>query len=365
MSARRLGFLLEAVWLGTAGIAAAAATAASPAVEVKPKDSDRRVDVLVDGMPFTSYIYPTSLKKPVLFPIRDAAGTLITRGFPMEPRPHERTDHPHHVGLWLNYGDVNGVDFWNNSEQAPETAKMGTIVHRKVESAKGGAGQGELVVSADWLLPGGQAVLGERTRLRVPGRPRPALDRPRHHPHGARPEGRLPRQQGRNVRPAGSPRPRADRHQARPLRRCRRPSGTAPVLDNEGVNGAYRSSEGKTGDDVWGTRGRWVTLSGTLDGKPVTVAMLDHPKNPGHPTYWHARGYGLFAANPLGVKVFTEGKSELNFTLEPGRSATFTYRVLILSEDASAERLEKEYRRFTEETGARTIHEARLALLHE
>jgi hypothetical protein len=93
-----------------------------------------------------------------------------------------------------------------------------------------------------------------------------------------------------------------------------------------------------------------VTLSGRLEGRPVTVAILDHPKNPGHPTYWHARGYGLFAANPLGVKVFTEGKRELNFTLEPGQAAAFTYRVLILSEDAGAERMEKEYRRFTEET---------------
>jgi hypothetical protein len=350
MSARGFGFLLGAVWLGTVGIATATAAAARPAVEVKPKDSDRRVDVLVDGKPFTSYIYPTSLKKPVLFPIRDAAGALITRGFPMDPRPHERTDHPHHVGLWLNYGDVNGVDFWNNSEQAPETARMGTIVHRKVESAKGGAGQGELVVSADWLLPGGQAVLGERTRLvfRADAGLR-SIDRITTLTALGQKVGFHDNKEGmfglRVARGLELPATKPDIF----IDAAGRP-GAAPVLDNEGVNGAYRSSEGKTGDDVWGTRGRWVTLSGKLDGKPVTVAMLDHPKNPGHPTYWHARGYGLFAANPLGVKVFTDGKSEMNFTLEPGQSTTFTYRVLILSEDASAERMEKEYRRFTEET---------------
>ena len=63
---------------------------------------------------------------------------------------------------------------------------------------------------------------------------------------------------------------------------------------------AYPSSEGKKGDAVWGTRGRWTMLAGTVGGEPVTIAMLDHPKNPGYPTYWHARGYGLFAANPLG-----------------------------------------------------------------
>jgi hypothetical protein len=124
---------------------------------------------------------------------------------------------------------------------------------------------------------------------------------------------------------------------------------TVPVLDNEGVTGLYLSSEGKTGDAVWGTRARWMMLSGRLDGQPVTVAILDHPRNPGHPTHWHARGYGLFAANPLGVKDFTEGKAQMNFTLEPRRSATFTYRVLILSEEASPQRLETEYHRFIEE----------------
>src|SRR6266478_1197004 len=83
-------------------------------VNLKVDEAGRRVDVTVDGKPFTSYVWPTTLKKPVLYPIRTAEGTVVTRGFPLEPRPGERVDHPHHVGLWLNHGDVNGFDFWNN-----------------------------------------------------------------------------------------------------------------------------------------------------------------------------------------------------------------------------------------------------------
>ena len=58
----------------------------------------------------------------------------MTRGFPLDPRAGERVDHPHHVGLWFNYGDVNGIDFWNNSDAitAERTAKMGTIVHKAI-----------------------------------------------------------------------------------------------------------------------------------------------------------------------------------------------------------------------------------------
>ena len=90
--------------------------ASLPLVEVREVEGAERVDVSVDGRPFTAYVWPQRLAKPVLYPIRTAGGALVTRGFPLDPRPGERVDHPHQVGLWLNYGDVNGVDFWNNSE---------------------------------------------------------------------------------------------------------------------------------------------------------------------------------------------------------------------------------------------------------
>src|SRR5262249_33779265 len=115
-----------------------------------------------------------------------------------------------------------------------------------------------------------------------------------------------------------------------------------PVLDNTGITGEYTSSEGKKGDAVWATRGRWTALAGTIDREAVTIAMIDHPKNPGYPTYWHARGYGLFAANPLGQKVFSEGRETLNFTLPPHGSATFRYRILIIGGAATSDRLERE-----------------------
>ena len=121
-----------------------------------------------------------------------------------------------------------------------------------------------------------------------------------------------------------------------------------PKLDNTGVTGVYRSSEGKTGEAVWGTRARWMMLTGTVDREPVTLAILDHPANTGAPTYWHARGYGLFAANPFGQAEFSNGKERLNFTLEPGQSVVFRHRILVLSGTASPQRMESEYHNFVE-----------------
>src|SRR5512145_454787 len=115
---------------GAAALLALAAARASsetpPPVDVRPVPAERRVDVTVGGQPFTAYIWPERLAKPVLYPLRSARGTIVTRGFPLDPRPGERVDHPHHVGFWLNYGDLDGVDFWGNSEAIPpeERAQM-------------------------------------------------------------------------------------------------------------------------------------------------------------------------------------------------------------------------------------------------
>src|SRR3954463_14176422 len=134
-------------------------------VQVTPNEAQRRVDITIDGKPFTSYIWPTTLKKPTLFPLRTANGTVVTRGYPLEPRKNERVDHPHHVGLWMNSGDVNGLDFWNNSDatKPEQQPKMGTILHRKIVEAKGGADTGTLVVETDWVKPDGNPLVNEHT----------------------------------------------------------------------------------------------------------------------------------------------------------------------------------------------------------
>src|SRR5262249_48628255 len=123
-----------------------------------------------------------------------------------------------------------------------------------------------------------------------------------------------------------------------------------PVMDNTGVAGVYLSSEGRVGESgdngVWGTRAKWVTLSGTVRGEDVVIGIFDHPKNPTYPTYWHARGYGLFAANPFGAKEFTKGATTLNYTLQPGEKATFRFRILIHSGKLTKEQTEVLYQQF-------------------
>jgi len=88
--------------------------AQDPYVRLVHDEAGQRVDVFVDDQYFTSYLYTDTipnLKKTILYPIRTMQGNNLTRGFPLDAIPGERVDHPHHIGHWLNYGDVNGLDF--------------------------------------------------------------------------------------------------------------------------------------------------------------------------------------------------------------------------------------------------------------
>jgi Methane oxygenase PmoA len=319
-----------------------------PRVEVIRREAERRVDVTVDGKPFTSYIWPAALKKPTLYPIYAAGGATVTRGWPLAPRPGERVDHPHQVGLWFNHGDVNGLDFWNNSDaiSAARAATMGTILHRAVRRAQSGAGEGTLDVTAEWVDASGKVVLREDTRfvfraadaLRTIDRitTLTALSEPVTFIDNK--EGLIGMRVARALeQPSTTPEVFTD---------AAGHTTTVPMLNNDGVTGHYRSADGLSGDSVWGTRSRWTMLSGVVSGESVTIAILDHPQNVGFPTYWHARGYGLFAANPLGAKIFSNGKEELNYRLAPGGSTTFRYRVLILSGRPSPDAIEAAYRAF-------------------
>lgn len=319
-------------------------------VQVIANESQRRVDITIDGHPFTSYIWPTTLKKPTLFPLIDGDDVSVTRGFPLDPQPGERVDHPHHAGLWFNYGNVNGFDFWNNSDAiaADHRAKMGTIYETRLVSTKSGADRGHLVVDSTWIAGDGNKLIDQTTdyifRKRNDARiidqviTLKALDRVVFQDDK---EGLLgmrvaqwlesPTEKGGVYRDANG----------RPTK--------VDTGNTSGATGVYLTSEGVRGDTVWSTRGRWCSLTGHTGDHIATIAIIDNPQNPGYRTYWHARGYGLFAANPLGRSIFDPKQSPFNFTIEKGQSATFRYRVVLYSGSVGSEQLNREADAFAAE----------------
>jgi hypothetical protein len=319
-------------------------------IKITENKEKKQLDVTVDGQPFTSYVFWDDQKKPLLYPLRTSTGAVVTRGFPLEKVAGERTDHPHHISMWFNYGSINGVDFWNNSG-GPGSEKMGVIKHKAVSAIKNGKGSGSLGVTMDWIMPDGSKVMQQDETIifraakdiRIIDRIITLSAQDKKVVFNDSKEGALGIRVTRQLEePSTKPEIFTDEH-GNPTK--------VPVMDNTGVAGVYLSSEGKVGEkDAWGTRAKWMTLSGSVKSpkgnEDVVIAIFDHPKNPTYPTYWHARGYGLFAANPFGAKEFTKGATTLNYTLEPGQKATFRFRVLINSGKLTKEQTEALYQQF-------------------
>jgi hypothetical protein len=296
------------------------------------KIDDKKLELHYNGKLITAYYYGDSVEKPVLFPINTIDGVTITRGWPMVSRSGERTDHPHHVGLWLNYESVNGLDFWNNSFAIPKEKKYlyGSIEHQRIISKNTKGASAFLATLSHWVDPESNVLLEEVTEFRfsVEGNA-VVIDR----------TSKLTAKKDVTFKDV-----KDGMLGLRVARELEMPSKQAdqfvdaqgnvtqlPMINNEGVSGMYVNKEGVKGDETWGKRSVWTALNGKKDGSDISIVIIDHPANVGYPTYWHARGYGLFAANPLGQSIFSNGKESLNYKLSAGKKSEFKYRIIIYS----------------------------------
>ena len=296
-------------------------------VTFRRDDAARKVEVNIGGRYFTSLYYPEDECKTILWPIMTSSGIDITRGYPRAPRAFESVDHIHHSGLWFNHGAVNGLDFWNANSSLPEERRrlFGTVVLRSIESAD----PPRIVTLSDWVDFDGNVLLTERTTYTFAGgRHERSVVRTAELTavdtvfFGEDKEGMLGLRVDRAFQqPSDQPTLYLDAEG--------KPSGQRTV-NKDGVTGLYTNSLGFTGDDCWGTRPEWTRLDGTKQGDDISILIIDSRDNVNVPAWSHARGYGLFAVNNLGGKAIEPGFSgDASFTLLPGESKTFSYKIII------------------------------------
>lgn len=297
-------------------------------VEFKNDDKGKKVEVFVDGKFFTAYIYPDNMEKQSLYPIASASGKLITRGYPLDPRPFERTDHPHHVGLWFNFGDVNGLDFWNNSFaiKPKDKPKYGTIKFLKIVSEN--PAKRTLVTNSEWVDFENKVLLNEESTFVFEGSDQfRSIERTT----------KLTAKQTVTFteNKEGILGLRLDRAFEEPSTKPEKfldANGNVtdvPLMNNKGVNGVYRNAEGVTGGNVWSKRSPWVALRADKEGEVITIVIFDNKNNVNYPAWSHARGYGLFATNNFGGRAVDKNSAEVKLVLKPGESIVFKHKIVI------------------------------------
>ncbi len=264
------------------------------------------IAVEVAGRPFTAFYFGASAPKPYLHPLLSASGLRLTRLYPMETTEVGSRDHPHQRGLWIGHGDVNGIDFWAN-EQEQRQGKQGLIVLREIRDVQDGPIKGVLWAVLEWRDPTGRVLVVEDRAMFFSGNgPVRTIDFD-------------------ITLHAVAKVVFGDSKEGFFALRLR------DELSEVKGSGNMTNAAGQTGmARVWGQRSPWVDYAGTVEGRGLGVAIFDHPDNPSHPVWWHARDYGLFAANPFGERAFTGDKAkDGSLSLAPGASVRLRYQVFI------------------------------------
>ena len=291
------------------------------ATSISLRRVEDRVRVLVGAELFTE-LRDQGLVKPALYPIRGAAGKAVQRDYPFELGANEAKDHPHHTSLWFAHGDVNGHDFWHGAIGRAWVERRGLELD---------AERATIHASYVWLVG------KERRRLAHELRSiRFAADK----------DGSRSIDIAIRIVASDETLRFGDTKEGSMALRV------TPSLRLRGkvAKGRILNSGGLRDNKCWGKRAKWVDYSGPVDGTIVGVACFDHPKNHGHPCRWHARNYGLFAANPWGVRHFVpkaeRKRARGGMTLAKGRTIELRYLWLFHPGHGDADALERGYAAF-------------------
>lgn len=261
--------------------------------------TDGVLEVTIDGEPFTQYHY-LNVSRPYLYPVFGPGGLPMTRDWPMNDGPNDEHDHAHHKSLWFSFGDINGVDFWSEMPNAGKTVHDGFI------ELKSGKNMGVIKTRQKLVAKDGKQIATDVRTIRVYNtEPYRMMDY----------EVTLTASQGDLV--LGDTKEGTMAIRLAPTLRLKGKVGQGHIVNSEGVRDG----------DTWGKRADWCDYYGPVKGHVVGVAIFDNPKNPRHPTWWHVRDYGLFAANPVGEHDFEKKpKGVGDLKIKAGDSLTFRYR---------------------------------------
>ena len=312
----------------------AAAPSSQQQVDSKPEPDSvhlnrhaDKIEVMVGDKLFTTFDFKT-YKKPILYPIYGPGQVRMTRDWPMEPNSQgESHDHPHHKSMWFS-SEINGINFW--------TEKEGRVAVKTVETSFTGGPTNVIQATADWISNrDDKVVLTDETTYWFGGDSTSRWINCLFELQAS--HGGIKFEDSKEGLFAIRTHPDL-RLKAWPTK------GVKQVFGNA-IN-----SEGDTANDVWGKRAKWVLYYGPVDGKPVSILMCDHPTNLRHPTTWHARDYGLVAANPFGLHEFLgKKKGQGEYKVAAGDVLQLRYRVEFFAGIITAETAEEKYQAFSKQ----------------
>jgi hypothetical protein len=286
---------------------------------VHMKLDESQIQILVQDELFTIYRFAETPARPYFWPLYAPGGVPITRAYPMRDDVEGETrDHRHHRSLYIAFGDVNGTDNWSEEEG------HGFTHHRNFYQLASGPVFGRFSSLSEWTDPAGAPLLTQNLTVTVWNMVSVRI-------------------MDFEIRlsPVSGPVRFGDTKEGGMI--SVRVASSMDVPRGGKIENSYGGIQER---ETWGRSAHWCDYSGNVEGKHVGVAIMDHPDSFRHPTYWHVRNYGLFAANPFGLSDFTDGRREGSYTLEEGETMRFFYRLLLHEGDAGSADVRGHYLNF-------------------
>jgi len=317
------------ILIASAILISSCAYAAGESVQLQREGT--HINVIIGGKPFTTYYFDPTVAKPYFMPLRSAEGTIITRGFPIgnvvpPEHQHDKNLEPHQRPMYFAHGNVDGIDFWGEAiyPKWSDDTVFGRTVLAKIEEVKGGPDSGSIRALFHLVGPRGRIIADETQTYTFRGDKQTRM---------IDCEFTLTANHGSAVTLGDT---KEGTFAIRVVKELYSPPGHM-VNSNGGVGEK----------EIWGKRANWVDYYGKVGSEEVGVAIFDSPKSFRHPTYWHARSYGLFAVNPFGIREFTgDPNKDGSWTIEEGKSLTFRYRVFIHHGDDKQARVAEAYQQY-------------------
>ena len=301
-----------------------------------------QVDVMAGGRLITSYLYGQHLSKPILYPVHSPSGEVVTRGYPFKEIEGESNDHPHHTGVSFTYGsngEVNGNSFWANLHDKPPLTmdeKLPRIRQEKILEMKGGGDKGMLRTVNHWIDRNNKTILEESRIMDF---------------YSSEDEYKI----DFTIHLSALDTSVTFKDTKEGMFAIRVADWLAENAKGKlyESTGEYLNAEGeRTEKNIWARRSAWVRLEGEKEDKKIGITVFHHPQSVNYPAYWHARGYGCFAANPIGQYDYQEGRGLVNpqqrsLTLQPGEMVLFKFRMVIYEGPRTKEAIEEEFTDFS------------------
>lgn len=267
-----------------------------------------KIDVTIDNLFFTSYIFSSDEKYPFFYPVNGPSGSGVTS--------MRNGTYPHHSSLFFGCDRVNGGNYWQ------EGLDRGQIVSLREEIIENDGPRVVIENECIWKRPGAMSPVKDFRKITITAPSKEMF----------RIDFEVTMEMLLDV---------VIEKTNHSLFSGRMDPALAVVNGGTMIN-----AEGEKGEKgTFGKPSPWIDCYGKRGDKIEGMAILQHPSNDWYPSPWFTRDYGFFSPTPMYWPV----DEKAGTVMKKGDTINLKYCVLVHSGTYETARIAEEFKKYAGE----------------